>query len=397
MSMAQEAGDSTVPLVAHVIYRLDFGGLENGLVNLVNHLPRSRYRHLIVCLADFTDFAHRIERDDVELIALHKRPGHDLRLYRDLFRLFRRYRPAIVHSRNLAALESQLPAWLAGVPVRIHGEHGRDMSDPDGTRRRYILQRRMLRPFVSHYIALSRELEDYLAGRIGVNPVAVTRILNGVDIERFRPDVKNRNLLPQEFQAGGHVVFGTVGRLDPVKDQLTLIRAFAQLMNKLPEARQTCRLALIGDGGERERLENEADQLGIADHVWFAGMRSDVSALLQALDVFVLPSRAEGISNTIMEAMASGLPVVATAVGGNPELVVDRGTGRLVPPGDPVAMADAMREYASASDLRHAHGQGARRRAEEAFSLEAMVAAYDGVYQKLLGRFESGEWQGEGS
>ena len=118
--------DCSVPLIVHVIYRLGVGGLENGLVNLINRLPESQYRHTIVSLTDVSDFQQRIRRDNVSCLALHKRPGNDIGMLWKLWRLFRELRPAIVHSRNLAALEAQLPAWLAGVPCRVHGEHGPD-------------------------------------------------------------------------------------------------------------------------------------------------------------------------------------------------------------------------------------------------------------------------------
>ena len=113
------------------------GGLENGLVNVINRMPADRYRHVIISLIDYTDFRNRIKNPNVEVYALHKRPGKDLRLYAKLWRLFRILKPDIVHTRNLATLEAQLPAMVAGVPHRIHGEHGRDIEDLDGTRRKY--------------------------------------------------------------------------------------------------------------------------------------------------------------------------------------------------------------------------------------------------------------------
>ena len=125
-------GGDARPLIAHVVYRFDVGGLENGLVNLLNRLPRERFRHVVVSLTDVTDFRRRVVRDDVEYVALHKSPGHGVRLYRRLYRLFRRLDPQIVHTRNLAALEATVPAWFARVPVRIHGEHGRDVNDLRG-------------------------------------------------------------------------------------------------------------------------------------------------------------------------------------------------------------------------------------------------------------------------
>ena len=369
--------------VAHVIYRLDTGGLENGLVNLINRLPADRYRHQVICLTDYTDFARRIAREDVELVALRKRPGHDWRTYRALYRHFRRWRPDIVHSRNLAALEAQLPAWLAGVPARVHGEHGRDMSDPDGSNRKYILQRRLLRSFVQHYVALSGELETYLEQRIGVPSARISRILNGVDIERFAPE-RDRGMLPPGFAGEDDLVIGTVGRLDPVKGQATLVRAFIELAARLPEQGDRLRLVLVGDGADRAGLEAMLQGSPLKEQVWFAGSRDDIPACLATMDIFVLPSLAEGISNTIMEAMASGLPVVATAVGGNPELVQAGETGELVPREDPAAMAEALAGLVRDPSRRRAQGTAGRRRAETQFSLQAMVDRYDAVYQRVV-------------
>ncbi|MCX7901461.1 MAG: glycosyltransferase, partial [Burkholderiaceae bacterium] len=156
------------PLIVHVVYRFAVGGLENGVVNLINHLPHERWRHTVVALTDVCErFRQRVQRDDVAYVSLHKPAGHGVRLYPRLFRLFRELRPAIVHTRNLAALEATVPAWAAGVPVRMHGEHGRDIDDLDGTSRKHRLLRRLYRPFVQQYVALSRDLERYLIEAIG--------------------------------------------------------------------------------------------------------------------------------------------------------------------------------------------------------------------------------------
>ena len=177
---------SAPPLILHLVYRFDTGGLENGVVNLINHMPSSAYRHVVVALTEVVPgFARRIKRDDVKFIALHKPPGHGAKLYPQLFRLFREQRPVIVHTRNLAALECQVPAALAGVPVRIHGEHGRDVGDLDGTRLRYQWLRRAYRPFVHNYVALSRDLASYVENKVGVPAHRIAQIYNGVDIERF--------------------------------------------------------------------------------------------------------------------------------------------------------------------------------------------------------------------
>ena len=191
------------PLIAHVIYRLDVGGLENGLVNIINRIPAERYRHAIISLTDISEFRQRISRQDVALFALHKRPGNDIAMLVKLWRIFRDLRPDIVHSRNLAAMEAQLPAWLAGVPCRIHGEHGRDVFDLDGTSRKYRWVRRLYRPLIHRYIALSQELNDYLRIKVGVKKSRLHTICNGVDVERFRPagETHRESVLPSSFAA----------------------------------------------------------------------------------------------------------------------------------------------------------------------------------------------------
>jgi hypothetical protein len=137
-----------LPLIAHVIRRLGTGGFENGLVNLLNHLPRDRYRHAIICLTDATSFGERIRCDDLDLYQMHKQEGKDFAIYPRLWKLFRQIKPAIEHSRNLAALDVQVPAWLAGVAVRIHGEHGRDIYDLHGDNQKYLMLRRLMRPLI---------------------------------------------------------------------------------------------------------------------------------------------------------------------------------------------------------------------------------------------------------
>lgn len=381
--------DSSPILIAHVVYRLGVGGLENGLVNLINSLPSKKYRHMVIALTGVTEFTQRIQRDDVDIIALAKRPGHDWKMYRNLYRVFRDRKPDIVHSRNLAAMEAQIPAWLAGIPIRVHGEHGRDVLDIDGSNWKYILQRKILRPFITQYIALSNELESYLRGSIGVPAQRITRIINGVDIQRFRPNARVVcDLLPDGFSRSNSLVIGTVGRLEQIKDQMTLIDAFTVLRQRYPDKADRLRLVIVGDGSMRTALERRITENGLEDSVWLAGNRDDVPELLRCMDIFVLPSLAEGISNTIMEAMATGLPVIATGVGGNYELVMED-TGFLVPRSDFQAMADALSRYLSEPALLKSHGSSARHKAETDFGLQTMVNRYASLYEKLTGkRFE---------
>lgn len=374
--------DDKRPLIAHVIFRLGVGGLENGVVNLVNRLPAEQFRHAIVCLTDYTEFRNRITRPDVTVHAIGKREGHDLGAAWRLYRLFRSLRPAVVHTRNLGCLEALLPAWLAGVPARVHGEHGWDVFDPDGSSRKYRWLRRLHGPLVDRYVPLSQELEHYLVQRVGLPAGRITRIYNGVDTERFRPGPGAG--LPAEFADPDNLVIGTVGRMHGVKDQLNLARAFVQLVRRVPEQAARLRLVLIGDGPLQAVCQQELDAAGLGAQAWLPGSRDDVPDLLRSLDLFVLPSQAEGISNTILEAMASGLPVIATAVGGNLELVADGETGTLVPPNDPTALGAALAAYVRDPALRAAHAQAARQRAERRYSLAAMMARYTALYRDVL-------------
>ena len=210
-----------------MLYRLGIGGLENGVINLVNHMPADRFRHAVVALTSATDFRRRIKRDDVTVHEIHKRPGTDLAASWRLFRLFRQLAPSVVHTRNLGCLEAQVPALLAGVPCRVHGEHGWDSYDPHGDVRKYQVLRRLHVPLVQRFVPLSRELERYLVARARVPAARVRRIYNGVDTHCFQPD--GARGLPTGFRATDSVVIGTVGRMHGVKHQTLLARAFTRL------------------------------------------------------------------------------------------------------------------------------------------------------------------------
>jgi sugar transferase (PEP-CTERM/EpsH1 system associated) len=380
------AGADSRPLVAHVVYRFAVGGLENGVVNLINRMPPERYRHAVIALTDVTAFRHRVSRDDVEFIALHKPPGHGWRLWPHLYRTFRRLRPAIVHSRNLAALESVVPAAAAGVPIRIHGEHGRDIADLDGTNRAHLWTRRAYRPFVHRYVALSRDLHEYLRERVGVGD-RVRHIWNGVDTQRFRPAGGARAPLPGcPFDEPGLFICGTVGRLELVKDPLNLVHAFLQAIDRAAQARERLRLVLVGAGSLADQARRMVAAASADRLVWFAGERNDVAELMRGLDLFALPSLAEGISNTILEAMASGLPVIATRVGANADMVEDGMSGRVIPPADSSALAEAILQYLHDPALARRHGRAGRQIAERRFGLDRMVDEYDRLYAEELQR-----------
>ena len=369
------------PLIVHVIHRLGVGGLENGLVNLINGIPVNRYRHAIICLEEYTDFRSRIKRDDVDIFALHKREGYDLRMYLKLFKLLRELRPDIIHTRNLAALEAQFIAVVTGIKKRIHGEHGRDITDLKRENVKYNLLRRMIYPFVDQFITVSKDLETWLVNRLGISPDRVTQIYNGVDNERFSTrSLQSGKKGADDFFSDKTFVIGSVGRMEAVKDFPTLIRAFILLLEKKPENCENLRLVIVGDGSSRKQCLEMVRDAGCEQYVWLPGERSDIPALMQKMDVFVLPSLAEGISNTVLEAMSCGLPVVATRVGGNVELVDEGQSGILVESGDETAMMEALAKYYEQPHLIEQHGNYARNKIETDFSMETMINRYLNVY-----------------
>jgi sugar transferase (PEP-CTERM/EpsH1 system associated) len=374
-------------LIAHLIYRLDYGGLENGLVNLINRLPTTRFRHAILCLAGFGEFRRRVARDDVEVVSVDKREGKDPRAYLRVLGHLRRLRPDVVHTRNLGTIDLQWLALVAGVRHRVHGEHGFVAEDPRGLNSRSLRIRRACRPAIQRYVAMSRDIVSWLERDVGVPRARIRQIYSGVDTSVFRPEGPVPADLPwRDAAREGLVVFGTVGRLDPIKNQIALVEALHRVGSADPSLGKRLRLIVAGNGPARGSLEEAARRLLPAGQAWFAGARNDVPDLLRAIDVFVLPSLNEGISNTILEAMACALPVVAARVGGNPELVADGDTGSLYEGASADPLAACMAAYAGDAARRRAHGLAARRRICDGFSLDAMIERYEQLYDELVGR-----------
>jgi sugar transferase (PEP-CTERM/EpsH1 system associated) len=349
------------------------GGLEHVAVRLVNYLvPLAE--QAVVTPAGSGPLGEHVPAG-VAVFPLGERHRPDRWNALRMARLFRKLRPDIVHTRNWTCIDAIIGARLAGVPVVIHGEHGRDAADPEGRNPRRKQIRRILAPFVTEFVTVSRDLARWLVEEVRVPARKVRTIYNGVDTERYargdRAAARHALGIP-----GDWAVAGTVGRLDPVKDQAGLIRAFAQTRT------EKSALVIAGDGPSRQQLEAVVKELAVGHRVRLLGERSDVPTLLRALDVFVLPSLGEGISNAILEAMATGLPVIATRVGGNGELVSDGMTGRLVEPRCPEALAEALTAYFENPARARAHGAAGRERAVDEFGLERMLAGYAALYRQ---------------
>lgn len=369
--------------IVHLLYRFAAGGLENVLVQLINGLPRGEFRHSLLALTEVDPaFAARIEREDVQIIALHKSPGQPFKLYPRVYRLLRELKPDVVHSCNIAALEFMPVAAAAGISLRVHAEHGWDVADPDGSNRSYQTLRRVYRRFVHSFVAVSPQLQDYLRDKVRVNASRLHFIPNGVDTDRYRP-ASREDTAPADFpfQRNRHIVIGTVGRLEPIKNQALLIAAFIELAQSThPLAARLC-LVVVGDGPERGALNNSLKAAHLAARAWLPGSRADVPEILKALDLFVLPSLAEGTSCTLQEAMATNLPIIATDVGGNADLLEQGRFGDLVGSNDVAALVAAIRSWL---DTQYGNGDatgGAKREwVESHYSCQRMLNDYAAIF-----------------
>jgi len=385
--ISQSSGQAL--FIAHIVYSLDTGGLENGLVNLINRTQGDEFRHMVICLTVSGNFSERIVHDNVPIIELRKPAGHSLKTYCRLRRLIKKYRPDIIHSRNLAALESQIAGLgLRGIK-RVHGEHGRDVNDLEGKNWKYNALRRLSRLWIDQYFAVSRELALWLASQIGVSKSRIVQRSNGVDSTIFHPREyasKVPEKMPHRFSRDPVKVVGTVGRLVAIKDQITLIRGFALVLKHLSDSPIELRLMIVGGGPLHSVLAAEAERLDVSSQVWFAGDRADVSDLLQWMHVFVLPSIAEGVSNTLLEAMATGLPVVSTGVGGASEIIESGLNGYLVDVGDYQNIAILIERLVLKPKLAEAIGREARATVEMKFGWSTAIEKYVEVYRRLVSR-----------
>jgi sugar transferase (PEP-CTERM/EpsH1 system associated) len=362
--------------VAHIVLSLQIGGLEELVLNLVRKMDPSRYRLSVVVLREDGPLSLEMERLGITVHRLHGAEGFSVPLIRRLAALLREHRIDAVHTHDLGPFIYGGVASVRNFSRNVfHTEHS------------YLAQNsRRLREFeraLGYYarviIADSRDVAQMLIERQKIPARKVVTILNGIDLDRF--DQLDARAIRQELGIKSEAfVVGTVGRLVPVKNQALLIRAFAQFASD-----GTAELIIVGDGSERAELESLATGLGVRERVHFTGARRDIPAILAGLDLFVLPSFSEGLSLTLLEAMAALCPVIATRVGGNPEVISDGQNGLLVASNDVAQLTGAMqRMNGSDPAWRESLAASGRRTVEEKFSLESMVKAYGELYDRHI-------------
>ncbi len=353
--------------VVQVVLSLDVGGLERMVLDFVRHAG-ARFRHEVVCLRGRGELGRRFAEEGAAVTGLEA-SGRLACLIR-LSRYLRRTRPDVVHTHNAS------PHWYAalacrgaGVPLLVHTRHGQNPAD----RRRHVWANRWASWASDAVVPVSADASEHVRGFERVPGDKVVVIHNGVELERFQAG--RRGTRPPLRAI-------SVARLSVIKDQPTLLRAVRQVVDAHPGFR----LDIVGEGPERPTLERLRGELGLAESVRLLGYRDDVGPLLAEADLFLLTSTSEGLALTLLEAMASGLPVVATDVGGNREVVVHGETGLLVPPRSPTAVAQAVAQLLQDPARAVAMGRAGRRRVEESFDIRTMVARYERLYDELLTR-----------
>jgi glycosyltransferase involved in cell wall biosynthesis len=362
----------TVPRVLQVVLSLAPGGTERLVLDLVRRL-RDRMPMAVCCLDEEGAWGRELAAEGIVVTALRRTPGFHPSLGREVARAARAHGATVVHAHHYSPFVYSAVARLWGGPSRvIFTEHGR-LSDRGPSRKRRLANR-LLGAAATRVFTVSRELGEHIVQE-GLPRRKVSVIYNGIDVGPLPDAAARREVRARLGADDGELVIGTIARLDPVKDLGTLIRAVGVVARSVP-----ARLVIVGDGEERVALERAAAETGTPGLVRFLGHRDDARMWLAGCDVYANSSISEGISLTILEAMAAGLPIVATSVGGTPE-IVDSSCGRVVPSRDAGALAAALVAVDVEPGVRRALGAAARLRVERDFPIERMVGEYAAAYE----------------
>jgi glycosyltransferase involved in cell wall biosynthesis len=366
--------------VLYVIPQFSVGGREKVVASLMEELDRGLFEPSIVCLRRDREGIERFfpEAHTSATFLAKKEGGIDFKLARGIRKLIVREKIAIVHCHNPGTLlYGGLAGLLARYPVVINTEHGYSYSIGKG--KRFV--EGILRNRIEKTVAVCEDLKRKLCETTLTRPDKIQVVRNGISVKKFLNAVPCEEV--RKFRNGSsEPVIAAIGRLDHVKGHQVLIEAI-----KGSESQgHPSKLVIVGNGPLRHDLETRVRSLGLEKLVWFMGARNDIPEILSAVDIFVLPSLSEGLSITLLEAMAAGKAVIATNVGGNPEVIADGIDGLLVPQGSPGDLAQRLMELTADGDKREALGRAAAEKVSQFFPQERFVREMEGVYLKGLER-----------
>ena len=377
--------------VVFLITELNIAGAEKVVARTATHLSKDRYRVLVSCLYGPGPVAGEIRAASIPVMDLEAQSKWDLRVVYRLFRLLKRENIQILHSHLFHAnLLGRIAGKMAGVPIVISTRHSVDIG---GRGREWI--NRWTKRWTDVTIAVSDQACEAERRWSGTKSGEIVTIYDGIKTEAFeRADLQESKELKRKLGIESDApVIGMIARFHRAKGHSYLMEAMPYILDQFPKAK----VLLIGGGELRPTIKEKVQKLGLTDSIIFTGIRQDIPRILSALDLFVLPSLWEGLGIAILEAMAAGLPVVATRVGGIPEVVEDRVTGLLVPPRDPEALAKAIIALLQDRERAKDMGRAGRERVEKHFSVERMVQQTEALYEELIGEKMGLEWtEGKG-
>jgi len=365
------------PKVMHLIWSLDQGGAEQVVMHLAKNMDRSRFESVVCCLNERGRYADGVEKEGIKVVALHKRPNIDLMIIPKLMRVLKQEKIQLLHTHLFTAnLWGRIAAKLAGVPV-VSTEHNVDVWKKGI----HVALDKMLVHTNSRMIFVSKKVQSFYQKQIP-NLSGKSRVLyNGVDLTKF--DAKNQQSpLRERFGIKeNEQVIGIVGRLVPQKCHGDFVEAFRLLKAK----KHGVKGLIVGEGPLRESIEEKIRKYHLENDIFLTGFTEDMPAVYRALDVFTLSSSREGFPMTMLEAMAAGVPVVSTDVGGVNECIQNGQNGFLVPPGDVEALANSIAKILGNEDLRKTFIERGKQCVEESFSIEKMARNHEVLYQEILG------------
>jgi glycosyltransferase involved in cell wall biosynthesis len=363
---------SHIPIL-HLITELDTGGAQTALLRLLARLDRDRFFPTVACLYNGdAPVAQQICSLDIPVTDLGMTTKWRWDAFWRLYCLLHRERPVILHTWMFHAnIPGRVLGRLTRVPIVISSERTMGME----SRWRYWLNR-ITEPLNDRAVCVSQQVADFVVWQVGIPRQKTVVIPNGIALRDFEHLPTQQQARTALALSSDQMLIGTVARLDPVKRLDVLLRAMESLRDVYA--------VIVGDGPERTRLETISGRSELAGRVHFAGQQDDVRAWLAAMDMFVLSSDWEGMPNAMLEAMAAGLPVIATAVGGTPEVVVDGVTGLLVPPRDPAALAEAIARLLRDPQLRRQMGQAGQERVKAQFNISTTIRRTEALYQQLI-------------